>query len=405
MLEVNAAQQIVLAAVKPLSPTREPLDRRLLGRLLAEEIIAPQDSPACDKSLRDGYAVRAADCPSAGTVLQVIGEIAAGAAPGAGIGPGQCQRIFTGAPLPAGADAVVMQEDVELLPTGHIRLRQGPVRPGQWVYPRGQEMHAGEAILTPDTRLTPAALGVLASLGRASVQVIAAPRVGIVATGNELLAPGQPGTPGKIYNSNGPLLSALLAALPLESIDFGILPDEEAPLRAGLERMLQQCHAIVIAGGMSVGDYDLVPRTLRTLGLDEHIRQVRMKPGKPFLFGRCGDRLVFGLPGNPVSAFVCCQLFVLPALRRLLGYAEADCYPPVLPARFREAFAASNDRPTYHPARYELRPTELLVKPLPWSGAPDLRALLAANALLLLPPGDVRYAPTDPASFIPLDRT
>jgi molybdopterin molybdotransferase len=402
MLEVSAAQQLVLNAVQPLSSVREPLGRHLLGRILAEEIVAAQDIPAFDKSLRDGYAVRSADCPPAGAVLAVIGEIAAGAAPGAAIGPGQCQRIFTGAPLPTGADAVVMQEDVEVLPSGHIRLRPGPVRPGQWVYPRGQEMRAGEVILPRDTRLTPAAFGVLASLGRASVEVVAAPRVGIVATGNELLTPGQPWTPGKIYNSNGPLLSALLAELPLELTDAGILPDEEAPLRAGLERLLQQCHVLVIAGGMSVGDYDLVPRTLRALGLVEQVRQVRMKPGKPFLFGRCGACFVFGLPGNPVSAFVCCQLFVLPALRRLLGYAESACLPPVFTGRFREAFTTSNDRPTYHPARSELRQAELLVEPLPWSGAPDLRALLAANALLLLPPGEVRYAPGDPAPVIPL---
>lgn len=403
MLEVSAAQQLVLAAVPPLPAAREPLSHRLLGRILVEEVIAEWDIPPFDKSLRDGYTVRSADCQQAEVVLQVIGEIAAGAAPGASIGPGQCQRIFTGAPLPAGADAVVMQEEVEVLHSGQVRLRHGPVRPGQWVYPRGREMRAGDTILPAGTRLTPAALGVLASLGRATVSVIAAPRVGIASTGNELLDLSQPWSPGKIYNSNGPLLAALLAQLPLDLADYGILPDEEAALRTGLARMLQECHVLVISGGMSVGDYDLVPRTLRSLGLVEHVRQVRLKPGKPFLFGRCSERVVFGLPGNPASAFVCSQLFVLPGLRRMLGYAESACSPPLLSARFREAFAASNDRPTYHPARWESCGAEAVIEPLPWSGAPDLRAWLGANALLVLPAGEVRCAAGDLASFIPLE--
>jgi molybdopterin molybdotransferase len=403
MLEVSAAQQIVLAGVQPLEVVQVPLGPHLLGRILAEAVIAPRDIPAFDKSLRDGYAVRSQDCQAETVMLQVVGEIAAGAAPGATVKPGECQRIYTGAPMPEGADAVVMQEEVERIGATQVRLRGGTVRPGQWVYPRGQEMRAGETIVPAGSRLTAATLGVLASLGRSRLSVIASPRVGIVSTGNELLELSQPWRAGKIYNSNGPLLAALLTRLPLEVTDYGILPDEEAALRTGLQRMLQECHVLVIAGGMSVGDYDLVPRVLRSLGLVEQVRQVRMKPGKPFLFGHCGSRTIFGLPGNPVSTFVCYHLLVEPALRRMLGYAPGACYPPLRSGRLQEELVASHDRPTYHPAVWDWQGAEAVVRPLPWSGAPDLRALLAANALLVLPAGEVRYAPGETVPLIPLE--
>jgi len=404
MHEVGVAQQVVVEGVSAGEVVHAPLGPDLVGRILAEAVVAPRDLPAFDKSLRDGYAVRSQDCGCGGVVLRVVGEVAAGAAPGARVGAGECQRIYTGAPLPEGADAVIMQEEVEVLGADQVRWRGGgAVQPGQWVYPRGQEMRAGETVVPAGSRLTAATLGVLASLGRATLAVFAAPRVGIVSTGNELLELSQPWREGKIYNSNGPMLAALLTRLPLEATDYGILRDEEAALRTGLERMLQECDVLIIAGGMSVGAYDLVPKVLRSLGLVEQVRQVRMKPGKPFLFGRCGSRVVFGLPGNPVSAFVCYHLFVEAALRRMLGYAPTACVPPLRSGRLPQALVAHHDRPTYHPAVWSWQGSEAVVRPLPWSGAPDLRALLQANALLVLPAGEVRYAPGETVSWIPLE--
>ncbi|MCS7021533.1 MAG: molybdopterin molybdotransferase MoeA [Gemmataceae bacterium] len=391
MLEVAQAQEIVLGSTASLPAVDEMVSPQLVGRILAEDVVAERDIPAFDKSLRDGYAVYSGDCSGQRpVVLRVVGEIAAGAAPGARIGRGECQRIYTGAPLPAGADAVVMQEDVDRLDQDQVRVRMA-VQPGQWVYPRGQEMRMGETVLAAGTRLSAAALGVLASLGRHRVRVVAAPRVGIVATGNELLRPDQPWVEGKIYNSNGPMLEALAASMGLPVINYGILQDDAAALQAGLSRMLDECTAVIIAGGMSVGAYDLVPRVLHTLGVSEQIRQVRMKPGKPFLFGQRAQRLVFGLPGNPASAWTCFHLFVRPALRRLMGYSEDECYPPSRYYPISQRFAASNDRPTYHPARQERSSYGERIQPLPWSGAPDLRSLCSADALLVLPPGQVHY--------------
>lgn len=393
MIEVAQAQDIILGGSRPLLPRTETASPALLGRILAEDVTAERDQPAFDKSLRDGYAVRAADCSGAEAVLRVAGEVAAGGSVHAAIGPGECLRIYTGAPLPQGADAVVMQEEVEPLEDGQRVRLCGPVQAGQWVYRRGQEMRSGEVVLPAGSRLNAAALGVLASLGRTTVRVHAAPRVGIAVTGNELLDPSEPWREGRIYNSNGPMLQALVASLGLPIHDAGILRDDEAILREALARLLDMCDVLVLAGGMSVGAYDFVPQVLHSLGLSILIRQVRMKPGKPFLYARRDGQAVFGLPGNPASAWVCYQLLVRPALRRMLGYPEEDCYPPLQHCPLRQRFATSNDRPTYYPARRDRGPYGERVGPLPWSGAPDLRALAAADALLVLPPGQVHYQP------------
>jgi molybdopterin molybdotransferase len=391
MIEVGEAQTIVLQECHPLPATIEPLSWRVCGRILAEEVLAPRDWPASDKSLRDGYAVRSQDCSAGQVVLQVVGEIAAGVTATEALRSGQCMRIFTGAPLPAGADAVVMQEEVELLGDGHtVRLR-GPVHPGQWIYHRGQEMRAGEIVLPAGIQLNPAAIGVLASLGRTTVRIYPAPRVGLAVTGNELLEPSQPWQEGKIYNSNGPMLEALLAQAGIHATNYGILQDDETLLRTALVGAIAECDVVILAGGMSVGAYDLVPYVLQNLGFVERIRQVRIKPGKPFLYARRHTQIVFGLPGNPGSTWVCFQLFVRPALRRMLGYAIEQCYPPLQHYPLSQPFSTTNDRPTYYPARLHRDGQQHLVQPLPWSGAPDLRALAQADGLIILPPGNVHY--------------
>lgn len=395
MLEVADARAEILARVPPAhGPAPQPLTPAVLGRVLAENVPADTDSPPFDKSLRDGYAVRAADCFPSGVELRIVAEVAAGSVPPLTVGPGECVRIFTGAPLPAGADAVVMQEDAQLLADGRVRVTDARVKPGQWVFRRGSETRAGEVVLAAGTPLTPVALGVLAGLGRTHAVVFAAPRVAVLATGNELVEPGQPVPPGHIRNSNGPMLLAQAVRAGGVPEYRGIVRDDRPATETALRAALEAAEVVVVAGGVSVGAFDLVPAVLAELGVAIHFRQVRMKPGKPLLFGTRGETLVFGLPGNPVSALVCFELFVRPAIRKRLGYDEPG--PTVTTLPLAEAVAEVNDRPTYRPGRLEPGETGLTVRPLPWLGAPDLRGMLAADALIVLPPGEVRLDPGQP---------
>lgn len=380
MLDVSAAREIVLRHCRPLPPEqRFPF----VGRVLAEDVAADIDSPPFAKSMMDGYAVRAADAVS-GAELSVIEEIPAGKVPAKTVGPGQAARLFTGAPIPDGADAVVMQERTEALTDGRVRIADAGVTPGQHILPRGREMAAGEVVVPAGTLLTPAAIGLLAAVGRAAVSVAPTPLVGVLVTGDELVEADVAPGPGQIRNSNGPMLTALTLMAGGRPLDLGIARDDEASLRSLVADNLGVSNMLVLAGGVSVGKLDLVPKVLADLGMTTHFHQVRMKPGKPLLFGTIGDTLVFGLPGNSVSSFVGFHLFVKPALRVLAGHRDPG--PETERRTFREPFAASNNRPTYHPAKREPGGR---VRGLPWFGSPDLRALLNADCLLVLPPGDV----------------
>jgi molybdopterin molybdotransferase len=388
MLEVAEALAEVLARVRPLEPGTETLSPAVLGRVLAADALADADSPPFAKSLRDGYAVRAADCATPQAALAVVAEIAAGAVPTKPINPGECARIFTGAPMPEGADAVVMQEDTQPLDGDRVRITDANVKPARWVFARGAEMRAGEVVLPAGTVINPAALGVLASLGMVQASLFDEPRVSVVATGNELVEAGRRLQPGQIRNTNGPMLAAQVARAGGRVENLGIAPDTPDDLRALIEDEIDFADILLLAGGVSVGKFDLVPGILEELGVTIHFRQVRMKPGKPLLFGTKGRTLVFGLPGNPVSAFVCFELFVRPALAAIAGHADPGPRTTMLP--IAEPLAVSNDRPTYHPAKLELGESGFAVRPLPWQGAPDLRGLQPADALLVLPPGETR---------------
>ena len=388
MLEVADALAEVLARVQPRTPEESPLAPTVLGRVLAKNVLADADSPPFPKSLRDGYAVVAADCESPGAKLRVTSEVAAGTVPMKPITPGECARIFTGAPIPDGANAVVMQEDTQSLGGGLVRITDAVVKPGQHIFARGTEMRAGDVVLAAGSVLNPASLGVLAGLGKSSAKLFPAPRVAILSTGDELVEPGESLRPGQIWNSNGPMLTAQAIALGSLPRYRGIARDDVIKVRTLIGESFADTDVLVIAGGVSVGRYDLVPKVLEELGVAIHVQRVRMKPGKPLLFGTKDRTLVFGLPGNPVSAFVCFALFVQPALRLLAGHTEPGPRTATLP--IAEAIAVSNDRPTYHPARLELGDGGWVVRPLGWKGAPDLRCLQPADALLVLPPGDTR---------------
>lgn len=393
MIEVGEALKIVLEAVTPLAAVESRLDPSALGRMLAEEVRAERDSPPFTKSMMDGYAVRSADLATIPARLRVVEEIAAGAVPTKSLAPGEASAIFTGAPIPDGADAVVMVERTERLSPDLVEIRE-TIRPGKNVLPRGFEMKAGEVILEPGTVMTPATLGLLAGLGRASARISPWPEVGVLPTGNELVQPGEPVGPGQIVNSNGLMLLAQVANAGAVAIEMGIARDDRPTLVDMIGRGLDQANVLLLAGGVSAGKYDLVPEVLAELGVTPHFHKVRMKPGKPLYFGTRGTTLVFGLPGNPVSAYLGFVLFVAPALRKLRG--EANPTLTIVQRPVIEAFRTSNDRPTYHPAVLEGDG----VRALPWFGSADLRGLHRAQALLVLPAGDVELTPGQPADVL-----
>jgi len=385
MLSVQAAQELVLRNASRLPPASATLSHALLGLTLAEAITSPLDSPPFAKALVDGYAVRCED----GTVARrVIEEVVAGQVPRIPLSTGHATRIMTGAPLPEGADAVVMQERTELRPEGFVALQESP-RPGQNIMPRGREMRRGETVLAPGKPLQPQHLGLLATLGRTSVQIVARPRVAILATGDELVEPELDPGPGQIRNSNGPLLMGLTARAGGTPVYLGIASDDAEKLKQLVARGLE-ADVLLLSGGVSAGKLDLVPAVLEAEGVNPVFHKVFMKPGKPLFLGTLGRRLVFGLPGNPVSTFAGFELFVRPALRALMGYD--DPLPRVVTARLQQAHRHQSDRPTYHPAVLGEDAGGRWTRPVPWFGSPDLRAVCAADGLCVFEAGTRDFA-------------
>ena len=295
-----------------------------LGRVLAAEVRSTLDVPPEDNTAMDGYALRAADVPAAGAVLQVQQRIPAGLV-GEALQPGHAARIFTGGQVPAGADAVVMQEQCEAVPgegLGAVRVNSVPT-PGQWIRRRGEDVVQGAAVLHVGDRLTPQALGLAASVGAGQLTVLRRPRVAIFSTGDELMMPGEPLKPGAIYNSNRFTLRGLAQAAGCEVTDFGIVPDRLDATRDALRRAAEQHNLIVTSGGVSVGEEDHLKPAAEAEGRIDHW-QIAMKPGKPLAFGSIrrpdgSSALLVGLPGNPVSSFITWLVAVSTVLRALQG--------------------------------------------------------------------------------------
>jgi molybdopterin molybdotransferase len=315
MLTEQDALSSILAAIRPLD--REELDLfDAGGRILAEALVARISLPRFDNSAMDGYAVRAADAVP-GAVLRVSGEQPAGPDQGLKVDAGTAVRVYTGAPIPAGADAVIMQEDCDR--QGHQVTIKESVAPGEFIRRRGGDLCEGQKIAEIGARLNGSLLGALASQGIDRIQVFRRPAVAILATGSELKRPGEPLGPGEIYETNRVMLQELVRNAGGIPHLFHPVPDqEEEHLRALREAASDD--VIVIAGGVSVGERDLVKSTLNQAGCEIELWRVAVRPGKPFLFGRLNKAWVFGLPGNPVSAFVTFLLFVRPALLAMQGW-------------------------------------------------------------------------------------
>jgi molybdopterin molybdotransferase len=387
LLSVAEALDRVLAGVAVLPSERVPLSDAL-GRVLAEPVVAGREIPPWDNSSMDGYAVRAADTRAAHAGrpvrLAVVGEVAAGTVASREVGPGQAYRILTGAPLPRGSDAVVPQEDVRR--DDHFVALEKPVQPGAYVRPHGEDIRRGDRLLEPGTVLRPAALGVLAALGRAHAEVYRRPTVAVLSTGDELVTPDAPLGPGQIPDSNTYTLCGLVAEAGALPLSLGIARDRREEL---IERLQQGLRAdvIVSSAGVSVGDRDFVREAAEALGARFDFWKVNMRPGKPLTFGRVGDagreRLFFGLPGNPVSSMVTFELFVRPALRRMGGYRELE--RPRVTARALEPIDNPGSRPGYLRVRLEPVSGGWGARSTGEQGSGILRSMLLADGLAVLP--------------------
>ena len=332
-LDDALAELLAHAAPLPGTDTVPTFDAD--GRVLAQDCISALHVPPQDNSSMDGYAVRCADIAASGTVLPVSQRIAAGSA-GEPLTPGTAARIFTGAPVPPGADAILMQEDCEAVEPGSVRIHAVP-QPGQWIRRAGEDITRGAVVLAAGTRLSPAELGLAASIGLHQLPVARRPRVALFSTGDELVMPGEVPPdqmrPGAIYNSNRFFLRAMLLRLGCEVTDFGIVPDRREATIAALRDASSAHDLILTSGGVSVGEEDHIKPAVESLGrLD--LWQIAMKPGKPFAYGTVGSTHFMGLPGNPVSSFLTFALLVRPFVLRLQGVQEVAPKSIAVTARF-----------------------------------------------------------------------
>jgi molybdopterin molybdotransferase len=382
LIELEQARVAVLERAAPLGVERLVL-REALGRRLAEDVVAAEPVPGFDNSAMDGFAVRAGDTggarPDAPVPLRLVDESRAGRPAAATLGPGEAIRISTGAIVPGGADAVVRVEDTSA-GDGRVLIRD-EVDAGRDVRRAGDDVRPGETVLRAGAGIGPAELGVLASLGAAVVACRRRPRVAVLTSGDELLEPGEEMRPGGVRNSNAYTVPALVERAEAEAVVAGPLPDDLEATRAGIAPALD-LDVVVLCGGVSVGEHDHVKRALAELGVEERFWGVALKPGKPTWFGTRGDTLVFGLPGNPVSAMVTFVLLVRPALAVLSGGR---------PGRMRTTARLAHDldkRPGRTHAvrcRLELRDDGWHAHPAERQGSHVLTSMLGADCLALLP--------------------
>jgi molybdopterin molybdotransferase len=380
LITVEHARELVLRATGRLGAERVEI-LEALSRVLAEDLAATGDLPPFPCSAMDGYAIRAG---AAGRLLTVIGESRAGTPFEHGLSEGQAVRISTGAAVPSGATAIIPQEDV--VGSGERIEAIAPTAEGENVRPRGEDMASGTIVLPAGTALGAVELGAAVAAGAATLSVARRPRVAVLCTGDELRAPGEPLRPGEIHNSNAPMLATLATGCGAIADAGARLPDDRAATEASLGDALGRSDVVVVSGGVSVGPHDHVKPALATLGVEEIFWGVALQPGKPTWFGTLGGRLVFGLPGNPVSAAVTFWLFARPALLALQGVMAS-------PAAKRHATLGVPVRrnPRREQAvrvRLDYRDGATVAMPNGPQGSNMISSLLGADALAMIPPGD-----------------
>lgn len=394
LLPVIEARARVLAGASRLGIDHAPLPAAV-GRVLAEDIAATRRQPPFAASAMDGYAVRAVDAAEAGATLRLVGSSVAGCRHAGALAPGETVRIFTGAPVPDGADTILIQENAEALDTETIRVTV-PAQPGRHIRRAGLDFETGDALLSAGTRLGVRHVALAAAMNHAILPVGRAPKVGIIATGDELVAPGHTPGPDQIVASNTPALAALVAAAGGEAVDLGIVRDNAAATVAALaDGRDRGVDILVTLGGASVGDHDLVRKAFGDVGMELGFWRIAMRPGKPLIFGHLGDIRVLGLPGNPVSSMVCAMLFLVPLVRALQG--DRDPGPHFHAAVLTHDMAANDGREDYVRARLTEHEDGLPeADPFSLQDSSMLSTLAASGALIVRPPN----APAAPAGSV-----
>jgi molybdopterin molybdotransferase len=382
MLSLEEAQERILSQVKPGEVETITISSGS-SRINAAPITAPIDLPGFDNSAMDGYAVRASDVATAPVTLKVVGKVAAGETFDSELASGTCVRIFTGSPLPTGADAVVMQEDTEQSTPDTVIIPE-PVKPWENVRFRGEDVKHGMNVLSTGARIRPAAIGLLAAVGVLKISVFRQPKIAILATGSELQEPGTPLSPGHIYESNRAMLAAVVASCGAISRSEPIIPDTLKHTRAALTNAFANCDAVITSGGVSVGEFDYVKQAFEEIGGKLGLWRVAIKPGKPFVFGQLGGKFLFGLPGNPVSGFVTFLLLVRPALLRMQGTDETGL--AIHQGQLAESLENRGDRRHFMRVQVDRSGAVRLAGT---QASHILSSLAEANGLVDVPPGTV----------------
>ena len=386
MIPLEQAQEYVLQQCATGSPKRRS-SRSSLGLVLAEEVITAEDVPPFDNTAMDGFAIRSEDTLETPKTLEIVGTIPAGSTPNFTLHPGQAARIMTGAPLPVGADSVVMVERTRV--EGNCVTIEEVIPEGNHIRRAGEDLRAGQVVFKKGGLLTPTHLGVLASIGCTEVSIFPPLKVGVVSTGDELVEGEVPLQPGQIRDSNRHSLLALLNDLGLEGVDLGLIPDEEEAIEEVFRSACSgesRCDVVISSGGVSMGDFDFVKVVLDRLG-DMRWMQVAIKPAKPLAFGLVENVPVFGLPGNPVSSIVSFELFVRPALRKMMGHT--DIWSSKIKAVAESPISRRPDEKT-HFARVKVSLADggYKVQSAGGQGSHQLSAMAEANALAVLPDGN-----------------
>ncbi len=405
MLCIEDALSLILSQLPLLAAERINLGIAN-GRVLREDAISDLDLPPFDRARMDGYAVRAIDTqdatPSRPVLLRSIGDAVAGHAFSGAVSPGTAVRIMTGAPMPAGADAVEKIEVIRLLEDGTVALIE-PVKQGKFITTRGSEARCGDRVVQAGERLTPATAAVLASFGYAQPLVSRRPGLILISTGSELVDVGDVPGPSQIRNSNTYSLAGYAAAAGAEVIGRHIIPDDLATTCETIARAAEEADVVMLSGGVSMGDLDLVKPALRELGARILVERVAMHPGKPTVFARLGQKVIFGLPGNPVSVAVAFHVFARPALLRM--QAATDFELPRFRAVVKRAVKGAPPRRSHQPASLSVLDGQIFAEPLRWSGSSDLVAFMRADALIVVPESRAQLEEGELAEVISLRAT
>jgi molybdopterin molybdotransferase len=385
MLLIEDALNIILRHT-PVLDEEEVRLAQSLGRVLRRDCVSDLDLPPFDRARMDGYALRAAETAGASPEhpvrLRAIGEVAAGQVFDGRVGAGEVVRIMTGAPAPPGSDAVEKIEVIRVLDDGSIEI-EAPVKSGQFITPRGVEARVGDVMVKSGERVTPPVAATLASFGAARLKVSRKPRLSLLSTGTELVEVEEQPGPSQIRNSNTYSLAGYAEAAGAEVLSAGITPDDFDATRVAISEALSTSDVVMLSGGVSMGDYDLVKPALNDLGAEILVEKVAIHPGKPMVFAKFGEKIIFGLPGNPVSVAVSFHMFARPALLKMQG--AIDIHLPRMRAYATKPVKGAPPRRSYQPARLAIRDGRAEADPLKWSGSSDLVAFMRAGCLIVVP--------------------